>query len=331
MTYRNKSLHDERRRIWSKAFGDPSIRLYEQRATVYQQKLMAHITGLKGKPVNITRLFHLFTFDVMGDFAFGKSFGLLDTQEFGITQLLRTALIPLGFSFPVWFLRVLVAIPGATKDWWKFMDFCAGRLKTHITSALSLPLAGKQPTKAEWDLLTGDAQLIVIAGSDTTASTLSAMIFELVKSPRHIEILRQEVAPYMQASGEVLNQDITHLEHLNAVINETLRLHPPVPTALQEYYGHMPPRASEFVPERWTTRPEMITENDVFVPFSSGPYGCIGKHLALSIIRTTISKIVTTFDLSLGPGEDGRRFERDAKESFVMSFGDLDICFEERV
>ncbi|KAJ5334597.1 L-ornithine-N5-monooxygenase [Penicillium brevicompactum] len=370
MTYRNKSLHDERRRIWSKAFGDPSIRSYEQRATVYQQKLMAHITGLKGKPVNITRLFHLFTFDVMGDFAFGKSFGLLDTQEFGITQLLRTALIPLGFSFPVWFLRVLVAIPGATKDWWKFMDFCAGRLKTRldqqssvktadITSALSLPLAGKQPTKAEWDLLTGDAQLIVIAGSDTTASTLSAMIFELVKSPRHIEILRQEVAPYMQASGEVLNQDITHLEHLNAVINETLRLHPPVPTALQR---KTPPegitvgetyipgnttvicpqyvmgrseeiyeRASEFVPERWTTRPEMITENDVFVPFSSGPYGCIGKHLALSIIRTTISKIVTTFDLSLGPGEDGRRFERDAKESFVMSFGDLDICFEERV
>ena len=132
MTYRNNSLHDERRRIWSKAFGDPSIRSYEQRATVYQQKLMAHITGLKGKPVNITRLFHLFTFDVMGDFAFGKSFGLLDTQEFGITQLLRTALIPLGFSFPVWFLRVLVAIPGATKDWWKFMDFCAGRLKTRL-------------------------------------------------------------------------------------------------------------------------------------------------------------------------------------------------------
>ena len=75
------------------------------------------------------------------------------------------------------------------------------------------------------------------------------MIFELVKSPRHIEILRQEVAPYMQASGEVLNQDITHLEHLNAVINETLRLHPPVPTALQR-----------------KTPPEGITVGETYIP-----------------------------------------------------------------
>lgn len=39
--------------------------------------------------------------------------------------------------------------------------------------------------------------------------------------------------PHMDPSGEVFNDKIANLKHLNAVINETLRLHPPVPTALQ--------------------------------------------------------------------------------------------------
>ena len=36
-----------------------------------------------------------------------------------------------------------------------------------------------------------------------------------------------------ESSGEVLNEKIANLDHLNAIINETLRLHPPVPTLLQ--------------------------------------------------------------------------------------------------
>lgn len=69
--------------------------------------------------------------------------------------------------------------------------------------------------------------------SDTTATTLSAAMFELAQHPRHIELLRQELMPHMDPSGEVFNDKIANLKHLNAVINETLRLHPPVPTALQ--------------------------------------------------------------------------------------------------
>lgn len=70
--------------------------------------------------------------------------------------------------------------------------------------------------------------------SDTTTSTLSSIFLELGRHPEHIAKLREELAPYMtDPSGEVLNEKITHLEHLNGIIDETLRLHPPVPTALQ--------------------------------------------------------------------------------------------------
>ena len=48
---------------------------------------------------------------------------------------------------------------------------------------------------------------------------------------------------------DVLNQDICNLDHLNAVMYETLRLHPPVPTAIQR-----------------TTPPEGIDIGGVHVP-----------------------------------------------------------------
>lgn len=99
-------------------------------------------------------------------------------------------------------------------------------------------------------------------------------------------------------SKEVLHEKISQLDHLNGVIFEALRLHPPVPTALQrktppsgiEIDGTFIPgnttvycpqysigrdeeiytQADEFVPERWYKFPDMVKEKDAFAPFSSG-------------------------------------------------------------
>ncbi|KAJ5901633.1 L-ornithine-N5-monooxygenase [Penicillium taxi] len=366
-TLRVKSLHDERRRLWSTAFSDKALRGYEQRLQKYQQKLIDHIILFNGQPINVIKWFNMYSFDFMGDLAFGKSFDLLENQDYGAIDLFKNAFHALSFGFPAWFLRLLTAVPGLTRDWWKFIDFCAHQIQQRlenpvatpdITSALSAPLNGKEPTRKEWDLLRGDSQLIVVAGSDTTATTLSTIIYELARNPRHIELLRQELASHVEPSGEVLNENIAKLEHLNGVINEALRLHPVVPTTIQR---KTPPEGitigdvfipgdttvicpqyvlgrskdvyknpSEFIPERWSTRPDLIIEKSAFAPFSTGPYGCIGRPLALLNIRTTIARLITTFDLSFAPGENGQRFENDAKDAFTIGFGDLMISFRKR-
>lgn len=70
--------------------------------------------------------------------------------------------------------------------------------------------------------------------SDTTAATLTHIMLELTRNPEHIPKLRDELAPHMpNPHTDALHQDIANLDHLNAVIYETLCLHPPVPTALQ--------------------------------------------------------------------------------------------------
>lgn len=54
------------------------------------------------------------------------------------------------------------------------------------------------------------------------------MLYMLLKHPAELEKLRAELEPFRDASGKFLNSDIGNLDHLNGVINEVLRLHPPV-------------------------------------------------------------------------------------------------------
>lgn len=62
---------------------------------------------------------------------------------------------------------------------------------------------------------------------------MASIVYELAKHPEHIDKLRNELAPLVRDSNlDPSPDELAHLEHLNAVINETLRLHPPVPTTI---------------------------------------------------------------------------------------------------
>lgn len=62
---------------------------------------------------------------------------------------------------------------------------------------------------------------------------MAAITFMLAKHPQHVAKLRQELElPTRDSPNAVTHDDRVHLEHLNAVINETLRLYPPVPTTI---------------------------------------------------------------------------------------------------
>ena len=68
----------------------------------------------------------------------------------------------------------------------------------------------------------------------TTASTLTHLFYELVSNPNQLDKLRDELTPYFDSECNGLNiQKLQGLEQLNAVINETLRLYPSLPTRLQ--------------------------------------------------------------------------------------------------
>lgn len=132
-TTRDDASHSKRRRLWSAVFGDKHLRDYEERMVRYRALLVKAIEDSDGLPIDIAKWFSLYNFDVMGDLAFGHSFDMLKTnQEHHAIKLLNTGLTPLSFKLPVWLFRLLVAIPGATKDWWGFIGYCTSQLDKRI-------------------------------------------------------------------------------------------------------------------------------------------------------------------------------------------------------
>lgn len=88
------------------------------------------------------------------------------------------------------------------------------------------------PTKpADDPLLSADSRLIIVAGSDTTATTLTFLFYHLAQQPEEIKKIRDELRPLTQ--GDWADINIRDCKHLNGAIHESLRLHPPVASGLE--------------------------------------------------------------------------------------------------
>lgn len=193
----------------------------------------------------MTKWFNLFSFDVMGDLAFGKSYNMLESGESHWSlKLLNEGMEPVGFQMPIWFFRILVAIPGAAAGYLKFIDYCCKQLddrmkidKMENPDIMATLLSHHRKSTAaeqaaELPLLQGDARLIIVAGSDTTAATLTHLFYHLADDPSLVQRLREELATMVDSDGSIDHAKIVDAPFLNGAINESLRLHPPVPSGV---------------------------------------------------------------------------------------------------
>ncbi|PWY87104.1 L-ornithine-N5-monooxygenase [Aspergillus sclerotioniger CBS 115572] len=368
-TSRDPIEHQQRRRLWSGAFGSKRLRGYEQRIRKYRRKLVDGLVKMNGQPVNATKWFSLYSYDVMGDLAFGEGFESMERGEHHwATQMIIEVQDAVGLCLPVWLLRMVLAIPGVMTGWWKLLEYSEKRLLERIknepdvpdiSASLLAPLEGRAPPAEERLWLSGDCRLIIIAGSDTTTTTLTAIFYELARHPEEVEKLRAELAPYVESESLEFSDDkISHLGHLNGVINEALRLYPAVPSAMERVTppeglsvdgvfipgnttvfcpGYAIGRSElsykkplKFIPERWYQQPELINDESAFAPFSTGAYNCIGRPLALQNLRTTVAQLVMTFDVRFAPGYEAEKFDERTKDNFVLGVGNLDLMFTPR-
>ena len=78
----------------------------------------------------------------------------------------------------------------------------------------------------------GTAAVLVAAGSETTASLLSGAVFHLLKNEIALRKLTDEVRSSFANEDEITFAAVARLPYLQAVIDESLRIYPPVPGAL---------------------------------------------------------------------------------------------------
>ncbi|KIK93853.1 hypothetical protein PAXRUDRAFT_828567 [Paxillus rubicundulus Ve08.2h10] len=171
---------------------------------------------------------------------------------------------------------------------------------------------------------------IMIAGRDTTAGTLTFVIYMLSQHPDVLRRLREEILSMVGSSRRPTLEDMREMKYLRAVINETLRLYPAVPfnvrtstvpTVWPGIRGGKPiyipantraaysvflmhrrkdlwgPDAEEFDPARFLderVHKYLIPNPFIFAPFNAGPRICLGQQFAYNEVSYFIIRLLQT-------------------------------------
>ncbi|KAJ5194317.1 hypothetical protein N7491_001654 [Penicillium cf. griseofulvum] len=367
---RDRQLHHERRKMWEQALSKKALLQYHRQVVEKVRTLESLVASQQSRAVLLNELMYFFAFDSMGDFAFSEDFGMMRNKRwYSSIAMLRSALTLLGpFSPAIWIPRLGFAfIPTLWKvrHWFHMLEFCdqcmAQRVKKtppdrdiaswfiedHVKH-------GSDPARARW--LSGDTATLVVAGSDTTAPSLTILFYFLARYPIHTEKIYEEIREIDRESPATL----ATLPHLTGNINEAMRLLPAVltfssrvtpPEGLTIDGMFIPgntkicaPRYTigrletayvnphEFIPERWYSKPELIKDKRAFAPFGVGRTSCVGRHLALAQIRLVTAALVFYYWIKFGPGENnGEAVERDMKDQLTAQPGACRLVFQSRV
>ncbi|KPI40531.1 putative sterigmatocystin biosynthesis monooxygenase stcF [Cyphellophora attinorum] len=362
----DRTDHRRFRHLFSHAFSQQGLLSQEARVQGHIDGFIEQMKTRAGKePLNMVEWFNWLTFDIIADMSFGQSFECVEKMEthpwvVGILQGVKAAVWftvlgrygLLGFLFKILPQKLLDA--RRTN-----YEYVSAKLDTRIEHAgdirgdlldtvLQKPL--DDPEKAS--LLPPEQRYLneeelksicgnfVLAGSETTATLLSGAIFLLLTHPRVHEKLVKELRETFPTSESITIAAANDKSpFLLQVLNECLRVYPPVPFIFPRSVpaggatisGHFYPegtqmatcamaanfvesnfaRPNEFLPERWLPKDQRPKEfqndnaNGSFQPFSTGPRNCIGRNLAYAEQRVTLAKFLWNFDLSIPKGVSG--------------------------
>jgi len=180
------------------------------------------------------------------------------------------------------------------------------------------------------DEINATMALLVVAGSETTATLLSGCLYLLLRNPDKLNKLREEILAEFQSADDITILRVNRLPYLFAVLEESLRVYPPVPVSLPRV---VPPEGASisgywvpggtivgvpqlaahnsllnfvepdaFLPERWLPQKDEVFSKDrvtVLQPFSTGPRNCLGKNLAYAEMSLILARLLFDFDLEL--------------------------------
>ncbi len=167
----------------------------------------------------------------------------------------------------------------------------------------------------------------LVAGSETTASTL-AFAFHLLGQNPEVERRLHEEVDHVTGGRPPAFEDLPRLEHTRRVVTEALRLYPPswlsmrvtaadvelagrrIPAGTMILYSpwalhHNPAlfaRPNEFDPDRWLPERAGEVPRGALLPFGAGAHKCIGDVLALTETTLILATVASRWRLRPLPG-----------------------------
>ncbi|KAK7690454.1 hypothetical protein QCA50_005552 [Cerrena zonata] len=375
---RDTNVHHQRRKPWNRAFNSSSIKEFEPLLRKRVKLLVERLGEQKGT-TDLTMWINYFTYDFMGDMAFGGwSEMLIEGDRQGLWQMMESTInTSLVLEHMPWIMPYFRLLIKARIKESPMLGHSEHKMNQRIKDgATSRDLfyylnnedgADSQPPPK--NLVLSDGLLAIFAGSDTTASVLSNAFYLLIRNHEALQKLLEEI-DHLYPAGEdsTDSRHYSEMDYLDAVINETLRLYPAVPSGSQRaaapgsggkaigpYFlpegtlARIPfyavqrdprnffPHPEAFWPERWIIassdgpRPDGFIHNtSAFIPFSIGPYNCVGKNLAMHEMRMVLSHTLQNLSINFAKGWDETVWEKELEDTFVFAKGKLPVTVTTR-
>ncbi|KAJ8771559.1 hypothetical protein K2173_026736 [Erythroxylum novogranatense] len=158
---------------------------------------------------------------------------------------------------------------------------------------------------------------LIIAASDTTAVTLTWTLALLLNNRDVLNKVQHELDIHVGKDRQVKESDMQNLVYLQAVIKESFRLYPALPTLLPHestedwtrlfinaWKIHRDPQVwsdpHEFKPERFLTTHKDVDvrgQSPKLIPFGSGRRMCPGISFALQVLNLTLATLLHGFEV----------------------------------
>ncbi|KAG2688602.1 hypothetical protein I3760_09G104100 [Carya illinoinensis] len=194
-------------------------------------------------------------------------------------------------------------------------------LRLQQSSGLEVPITTKNIKAVIWDMFA--------AGTDTSSTTVVWGMLEMMRNPTVLEKAQAEIRQAFGGKKKIHEKDVGNLSYLKLVIQETLRLHPPLPVLIPRectepceidgyeipvktkviinawaiardpaYWNH----AESFMPERFAgSSTDFRGTSFEFIPFGAGRRMCPGLSFGLANVELPLAQLLYHFDWEL-PG-----------------------------
>lgn len=375
----DQDYHMRLRRTVSSAFSMTAIRQYEPRVNETVRVFLKQTEKLytdTGATCNFVQWLQYFTFDVITEITYSRRVGFVDRCE-DVDGIIAWLAGIFDYQAPVgqmpWLDKLFVKNPVRTLlSKYGFIDnssatakFSRARMAERFAEMEERRAKGGDDTAAgkdSMDLLTmfcraqktdpvffDDGRLltmttsIALAGSDTTAASLAAVFYHLLKNPRCYKRLVDEIdSATIEDEDIVTYTEAQQMPHLHACIQETFRMHPAIGLVLErltppqgiETAGQFVPGGTVvgcnpwvihvrrdvfgedvevFRPERWMVNhgadpdaEEARTKEmtNTLFHFGGGSRTCLGKHIALLEMYKLVPSFLRRHKVKLTTDED---------------------------
>lgn len=264
--------HTRQRRILGHAFSDRALKQQEYILQQYADMLIQQLREVAEtrRAVNLCDWYNFITFDIISDLCFGESFNNLETGKHhnwvAITfrSLKFLQVLTVLTLFPPLDKIVATLMPGFVKrQAERHFRYSADQIDKRLASKADRPDImkfllennhAKGMSRAEID---ATVQLLVFAGSETSATNLTSATWFSLREPAIWDRLKGEIRSAFSSVDEIDVASVSKLPYVHAVLSEALRRHPPAPVAM--------PRVVD--------RPDVVVSGRS-IPLNVGPLPC---------------------------------------------------------